>query len=68
MKISFPPIFTEQIPLFHVKFEFRMFSAFIWYTYCPYRLKLGEGQIFAYDFFAVRLGDFGAPLRTKYET
>ena len=28
---------------------------------------IGEGQIFNYDYFAVRQGDFGVPLLAKYE-
>ena len=31
---------SKQIVFFYVKFAFRMFSAFIWYTYCPCRSKM----------------------------
>ena len=68
MKKLILPTFSKQIILFHVKFELRMFSALIWYAYCPYSSKISEGQIFPYEFFAVKLGDFGAPLRAKYAT
>ena len=30
--------------IFYVKFAFRMFSAFIWYTYCPCRSKMTNFQ------------------------
>ena len=37
--------------IFYVKIEFRMFQAFIWYTYYPCRVKIVEGQIFHLWFF-----------------
>ena len=36
--------FSKQIVFFYVKFAFRMFSAFIWYTYCPCRSKMTNFQ------------------------
>ena len=40
LKNQFFAIFSKQIVFFYVKFAFRMFSAFIWYTYCPCRSKM----------------------------
>ena len=43
-KINFFANFSKQIVFFYVKFAFRMFSAFIWYTYCPCRSKMTNFQ------------------------
>ena len=40
LKNQFFANFSKQIVFFYVKFAFRMFSAFIWYTYCPCRSKM----------------------------
>ena len=37
-------IFSQQIVFFYAKFEFRMFSAFIWCTYCPCKSKIMSFQ------------------------
>ena len=41
--------FSTQIVFFYVKFAFRMFSAFIWYTYCPCRSKMMNFQKLLYQ-------------------
>ena len=43
-KINFLQIFQNKLYFFYVKFAFRMFSAFIWYTYCPCRSKMTNFQ------------------------
>ena len=40
LKNQFFANFSKQIVFFYVKFAFRMFSAFIWYTYCQCRSKM----------------------------
>ena len=42
------PNFEQQIIWSDVKFEFRMISAFIWYTYCWYVTKNDQVLIFTY--------------------
>ena len=42
-KTFFANFFTTNC-IFYVKFAFRMFSAFIWYTYCPCRSKMTNFQ------------------------
>ena len=42
------PNFEQQIIWSDVKFEFRMISAFIWYTYCWYVTKNDQVLIFNY--------------------
>ena len=44
LKNQFFANFSKQIVFFYVKFAFRMFSAFIWYTYCPCRSKMTNFQ------------------------
>ena len=44
LKNQFFANFSKQIVFFYVKFAFRMFSAFIWYTYCPCRSKMMNFQ------------------------
>ena len=44
LKNQFFANFSKQIIFFYVKFAFRMFSAFIWYTYCPCRSKMTNFQ------------------------
>ena len=60
---------SKQIVFFYVKLEFRMFSAFIWYTYCLCRKKMADFQIFhtkSKQIFKVKLGYFGAPFWQNY--
>ena len=42
------PDFVQQIIWSDVKFEFRMISALIWYTYCWYEAKNDKIMIFTY--------------------
>ena len=68
-KIRFLQKISKQIVFFYVKLEFRMFSAFIWYTYCLCRKKMADFQIFhtkSKQIFAVKLGYFVAILRQNY--
>ena len=44
LKNQFFANFSKQIVFFYVKFAFRMFSAFIWCTYCPCRSKMTNFQ------------------------
>ena len=44
LKNQFFANFSKQIVFFYVKFAFRMFSAFIWCTYCPCRSKITNFQ------------------------
>ena len=44
LKNQFFANFSKQIVLFYVKFAFRMFSAFIWCTYCPCKSKITNFQ------------------------
>ncbi len=39
--------------IFYDKIEFRMFQAFIWYTYYPCRAEIVKVKFFTYDFFVV---------------
>ena len=57
--------FSKQTIIFHAKFEFRMISALIWCTYCPYRSKICKGQIFGYDFFRGQTRWLRRPLTGK---
>ena len=68
-KIHFLQKISKQIVFFYVKLEFRMFSAFIWYTYCLCRKKMADFQIFhtkSKQIFKVKLGYFGAPFWQNY--
>ena len=68
-KIRFLQKISKQIVFFYVKLEFRMFSAFIWYTYCLCRKKMADFQIFhtkSKQIFKVKLGYFGAPFWQNY--
>ena len=49
LKNQFFAYFSKQIVFFYVKFAFRMFSAFIWYTYCPCRSKMTNFQKLLYQ-------------------
>ena len=44
LKNQFFANFSKQIIFFYAKFAFRMFPAFIWYTYCPCRSKIMNYQ------------------------
>ena len=64
-KIDFCILCLQQIILFHVKFESRMFSALIWCTYCPCSSKIGEVRIFTYGFFEGQTRWLWRPLTGK---
>ena len=58
--------------VFYVKLECRMFSVFIWYTYCPCRTKIDEFSKIVVSkvrkISAVEIGYFGATLPQNYAT